>query len=320
MQTISKAHPTRHLVSPLHGSFDVRLQTKRAIKSLLSPRSIKQLRALRASANHRAITDIAQRESLVYLQPVGLVEHYFHFIFDLCIPLWKIIENSPRETVFVLNEFGFFTDQLQRLFPDRIRIESTNFTGQSLPSADLQGLNPRYVQLSKKDLIGFGNYITQTLAADTRGPRNKVLLIERMPPNDYFRKAAVHKGSGASRRSIPNHQQLADAIRSRLKAPFEFQNVQLEKLSLEEQIHQFKQAALVIGQHGAGLSNIVWMSGDARVFELSHDLELDHFKQLSTILGHGYSLHQTAGPHVEVDVDRVIRQLTTDASLRNIFS
>lgn len=264
------------------------------IKSLIPTPALKRIRATLSARNHSKIIQACERSDQIFLKPVNRVEHYFHFLFDFCLPVWQVIRNSRKETSFVVRDFGIFTQRVQLLFPNRIEIIPRDSEPMGLVFS-LEGLNPQFVHMSYSDLASFKSHVCETLGIDRSAKKNKVLLIERMPPNSYFTSEAVKKGAGASRRSIPNHQQLANALQAIVKSPFEFQNIQLENLSFEDQIRLFDQAALVIGQHGAGLANCVWMRPQSSVFELSHKLSLKHFQNISQVLEHEHHLHRTEG-------------------------
>lgn len=90
----------------------------------------------------------------------------------------------------------------------------------------------------------------QSLAAtlpDT-GPRDLRIFIER---------------GSASNRRIPNEADLTAALQAR-----GFLCVRPETLSVAAQIQLFRRARLVVGQLGAGMSNLVWCQPDTVVFEL----------------------------------------------------
>jgi hypothetical protein len=67
--------------------------------------------------------------------------------------------------------------------------------------------------------------------------------------------------------------------------------VDTAKLSLREQIALFRGARLVVGIHGAGLTNIMFRRGNnLRLLEISPaDLGSTHYRSLCTQLGHEYS-------------------------------
>ena len=168
-------------------------------------------------------------------------------------------------------------------------------------------------------MLDFKSTACESLGIELVNRPTKVLLIERLPPNAYFLKDAVKKGSGSSRRSIPNHDALAKALNSTVRRSFEFQNVQLENLSFVEQIRLFDSAAVVIGQHGAGLANTLWMQPASAVIELSHAPSLRHFRNISEALGHTFVLHRTSGPHADVDVEGLVGQLLSHDRLATMF-
>ena len=88
-----------------------------------------------------------------------------------------------------------------------------------------------------------------------------------------------------------------------VEPPLEFENVTLEHLDFMEQVRLFASAVLVVGQHGAGLGNSVWMEPGSTVVELTNRPNLKHFQLISRGMGHHHLLHLTAGPHASVDVD-----------------
>lgn len=74
--------------------------------------------------------------------------------------------------------------------------------------------------------------------------------------------------------------------------------------SLESQINELSKAKVVVGPHGAGLTNILHAKSGAHLFELlpSDDLRLQYFA-LAEMLGHDYSyqLCETDGSKLYVD-------------------
>ena len=90
-------------------------------------------------------------------------------------------------------------------------------------------------------------YVSNTLKL-TESPY-KVLLIERGKTNP---------DAGAHRRFLSNHKSLETRL-SKFFGPI-FKNVILEGLTIDDQVSLFMNAEIVIGQHGAGLCNIVWMN------------------------------------------------------------
>lgn len=68
--------------------------------------------------------------------------------------------------------------------------------------------------------------------------------------------------------------------------------LQLEKLPIERQIEYFSNASIVVGSHGAGLTNIMFAPGSCKVIEIFHSAEyerLRHYRDLAIALGLSYS-------------------------------
>lgn len=71
---------------------------------------------------------------------------------------------------------------------------------------------------------------------------------------------------GTGRRKIVNLDEIAE-----LAKKYKFNLVDFDGLSVEDQIKTAKNAKVLVGQHGAGLSNILFMSAGATVVELVAD-------------------------------------------------
>lgn len=63
----------------------------------------------------------------------------------------------------------------------------------------------------------------------------------------------------------------------------------LEDLSFTEQISMIKSSKLIIGFHGAGLANIVWIDRPIKIFEITEERIMGHFEHISSICGHEYA-------------------------------
>jgi hypothetical protein len=103
-------------------------------------------------------------------------------------------------------------------------------------------------------------------------PTYDVLLVQRSYDPTYNVGGIIHvvptkrapgsKGgrTGQDRRNISNHAELHVAVRDRLKTtPFSLSNVVLDRSGLYYQYHLFRNAKVVIAQHGAALANIFFM-------------------------------------------------------------
>ena len=124
----------------------------------------------------------------------------------------------------------------------------------------LIGINPDEIYPDQNDFSILTETVFNNLKIKKCKIPNKILLIQRGAPSPFYINEAKLKGSGTSRRSIYNHKELEELIRLKTKSSYEFHNLILENTSFEDQIKHFNSAALVIAQHGAGLSNLIWMN------------------------------------------------------------
>ena len=287
-------------------------------KTLVPTVILRHLRALRVRHNRRSIAAASNGNAPIVLTPDTVVEHYYHFMFDLALPLFLLLEATPHNAPFIVNTTGPFLPRLKLLFPDRVLIADKDFEAGG-PEKRLLGMNPFFVEVAPHEALAFSRYVRSMVGVESSVTRNKVLLIERLPPQPFFATAAKSRGGGASRRHIPNHDDVARALQSLVRAPFEFQNVHLEQLSFEEQVRLFAHAALVVGQHGAGFANCLWMQPGSKVVELTNRPDLTHFQRLSRAMGHDHILHHTSGAHDPIDADGLAAHLRREPSLGEIL-
>ena len=91
--------------------------------------------------------------------------------------------------------------------------------------------------------------------------KSLILLIERVLTTetiDAERSRAVH---------ILNHQELLRVLRARFGAD-RVVNTNLDVISFGDQVQMFGQAQVIIGQHGAGLTNVLFAQPSAFLLEL----------------------------------------------------
>jgi len=62
-----------------------------------------------------------------------------------------------------------------------------------------------------------------------------------------------------------------------------FITVYLEDLSFIDQVSLIKSTNIVVGFHGAGLANIVWLNSNAKVIEISETRKTSHFEHISSV-------------------------------------
>ena len=122
--------------------------------------------------------------------------------------------------------------------------------------------------------------------------------------------------SAAGRRRIVNEDEVTSVLRK-----FGFATICAEDLSFEQQVAICSRARYIVSNHGAGLTNVLFMREGGSVLELRHkaDCVNNCYFTMSSALDLNY-FYQTCAPedpsadphdaHLRVDVDQLQRNLT----------
>ena len=229
------------------------------------------------------------------------ITHYYHFFFGAMIPLLEYhLENKcagysiatdvgPMKTLLCelpLNIVGIVGPDasLRRsdagLYADHV----------ALPAYDIfieSKFHDQYVpHLRQRTIRDIIKLFEETMPPYIRQvPTFDILLIERTHRETYYTAIETDErnvASGASLRSILNHRQLEQALSAKYGP--RFGNIFLERTGVYYQYHMFRNAKVVIAQHGAALSNIAFMRPESTVIEFnppSDFIKLEHFKATS---------------------------------------
>jgi capsular polysaccharide biosynthesis protein len=68
----------------------------------------------------------------------------------------------------------------------------------------------------------------------------------------------------AQNRNIQNKEQMLMALKG-------WQTVDLDTMSIKEQVQTFAEATHIVSPHGAGLTNLLWCEEGTKVYELTHE-------------------------------------------------
>mmetsp|Transcript_20371 Transcript_20371/g.31446 ORF Transcript_20371/g.31446 Transcript_20371/m.31446 type:complete len:498 (-) Transcript_20371:2905-4398(-) len=116
----------------------------------------------------------------------------------------------------------------------------------------------------------------------------RIVIIDRVP---YVAHPRSQVGSKLVDRSISNLHKLEKRLN---KMPgVDARLVQLEKLEFGDQVRLIREAELLIGNHGAGLSHLLFMHNNANVLEFESDSHFSEFAQWRGIAHHSifYGYH-----------------------------
>lgn len=106
--------------------------------------------------------------------------------------------------------------------------------------------------------------------------------------NESPRLEQIYVSRVGLRRAPEWEQSLIDALTTALPR---LRVIEAQNLTHREQVALFAQAELVIGMHGAGLSNLLFSPRTTRVIEIGSETNMgDHFWRLSSVRGQDYEL------------------------------
>ena len=170
---------------------------------------------------------------------------YYHWIVEVLPRLFayeSVAKDRPRLVVnSLLNPW---------------QLESLKLLG--FPHQDLVELGTDYLQLEKlyfPAYIGINPYCLDWL----RERLFATVALEPTPKRIYITRRL------ATRRRLVNEDQIDSLLHQH-----GFIIAELETLSFVEQVRLFSQAEIVVGPHGAGLTNMVWAPRDCKVMEIQH--------------------------------------------------
>lgn len=261
----------------------------------------------------------------------GMLSHYYHFFFACLLPLIDFrFLTSPSQQCYLsadmLSKLGPFhhtlTHELSLCAPLSEMIAATNghdylrLQPITLPAYDIydttQFVNssvPRFnATITLPVVLRFFNGMT----AKRRQPTRKtIILIERGVEPFYKQNTSntqcasnhLRCTSGSSRRNIRNHEALLYSLKFRYdgtdgayegvgNGEYAVQSLSLEGMGLVEQFSLFNTASLIIAQHGAAMSNMVFMNTSvSHIVEISppYSRKAKYFRNLAGHLGVSYS-------------------------------
>jgi len=247
----------------------------------------------------------------------GSVEHYYHFILGYLGP---ILLRDPKKMP-PLNYLVRSCGPMDKLtaefnFTDITVIPKQDWIGvvglRNVPGRKLMGFDhPDYYEAAA--LQRLGRTVLDRFGVTAAAEPDLTLIIGRGESPEYYQsEAAENPFSGKLRRSVPNLPAIAAAIGA-VRANVRL--LELEGSTLREQVALFARAKCVIAQHGAALTNILWMPPGGHVVEfINAEIAVRgeynrHFADLARAMGQSYRAVPQAHRHAEIDPQLVIEAL-----------
>lgn len=153
-----------------------------------------------------------------------------------------------------------------------------------------------------------------------------ILVVDRQTSDDFHSgPESETEMSGARRRSVPN---LAHVCNEGLD-PASYRLVDMAHVAPGDQIAYASASRILVAQHGAGLTHMVWMPTGSAIIEIHPPLPaeaVDIFRNLAKVLGHRYERIEQSDVHAPVDGPLLIaaikralgEKVTADPTIDNL--
>jgi hypothetical protein len=246
-----------------------------------------------------------------YLVPTnaGSVEHFFHFLLGYLCPISDWMDRSGRREARV-RDCGPMNPWFDLLRPEA---EIEVVLAATMLRQVIQHRS-RCVVLPQLDNVAlFERDVIQSFAARIRrgaGPSTEqqagTVVVDRASSDPYYASPLSEvRTSGNERRSVTNMHEVSAALQS----SGECRLLDAALLTPRAQVHAFSAAQVLVGQHGAGLANMVWMAPGSIVVEILPPVSpvvAEIFPRLAAACGHRYASVRQRDLHGPVSVEEVL--------------
>lgn len=285
----------------------------------------------------------------------GGVSHYYHFVMSVLIPLICDVVSYEKKnihpTYIIDSNLGPMWRILLEL-PIDIKIKSymrqneetkSQTITKTFPSFDIHPKDPYrkknlnliskgyakkltfsiyktvHEWFSKWNVIQFPLYQKFDILVIERSvnPSYKTHPYTKPHPNNTYRTEIYQKmkQSGKETRSIINHMELVKCIQ-KIYSSHTLLNVSLEYLPISTQFYLFNHARLVVAQHGASLSNMIFMDPNKKkswieIIDRDKYENENWFVDLSKCCKVNHYPFVTEEAHVHIDLDAFEKFLLT---------
>ncbi len=237
----------------------------------------------------------------------GSVQEFYHFLLGYFAPLVLWLEKNPRKP-FSVRDCGpmnpWFellpgTPDLEVLTPgDMLHL----FAACSRPSTVLKGMDDP-TRFRSGDLKVFRSLVLSANGVEVASSGQRVTVIDRLSSGSFNKTTAAEvPASGRDVRSTPNLSPLATALLEPMK-DVQWGIVDAAGIPPQGQLELFSSTTLLVGQHGAGLANMVWMPPGGTVVEIEPprpEYEPPFFQNLAQACRHTYIRIDQEHDHAEI--------------------
>ena len=240
----------------------------------------------------------------------GSVQQYYHFLLGYLAPIHRWITHHPGKRIAV-RDCGPMNRWFDVLRPETdIEIMTVGdvlhvLAGDLQPHRVLRGMDfpTEFRALDLRSFATFTRRIAEKRVEATPSPVD-VLVTDRASSDDFFASpAAEWPESGSQKRSVPNLTKVVSTW-----TDLKVHVLDGATCGIYEQILLHGTAKVLVGQHGAGLTNMLWMAPGSAVVEIlppMPDDATDIFGNLARALGlHHFTVTQNS-VHSSVKIEEL---------------
>jgi len=206
---------------------------------------------------------------------------FFHWCADV-LPRLALLESAglrAQDLTLVVPSMAVFSYLQPSLLPFAFKAVVLGTPFQWISCSSLTVLGPP---------APTGNYRPQLLLSVTQVITSSYVKDFLEQEKSYPEKKIYISRSQARRRTITNESEVLPVLQA---AGYEI--VHLETLSFPDQVRLLSQAHRVLGLHGAGLTNMLWMPQGSLVIEIRFPQDADNncYFSMASALGHRYAYY-----------------------------
>jgi hypothetical protein len=252
----------------------------------------------------------------------GSLEHPYHFWLGYYIPICEWLLRNPETGSNVVVECGPMTPWLENLNAFR---EVSIVKPRTALSWHLRG--PEYIESNIFEYLDDPRNFSKSEGLKNIQMLKRVFFPESEPKSEsiqigilqrnhslpfYNSAESEIKTSGAERRDIPNINELKVLLGADARTSI----IDTSEASPNDSVAIYAKLSVLVGQYGAGLTNMIWMPKGSLVIELrGPGILTDHtwddcYKTLAESLGHRFEVLEAQKDwHSPIDSERVGKQI-----------
>jgi len=234
----------------------------------------------------------------------GSVQVFYHFLLGYFAPLTVWLRQTGIKTIAV-RDCGPMNQWFDLLDPEisvqivKPGVALHTLAGNRSRHHVVTGLD--YPRKHKKQQLSVAIEAMQSFLPKLEISSTPILIIDRTTTDDFHSSSMSEtEMSGARRRSTPNLRDVCEEI----LIPSSYVFADMATVAPEVQVSLAQHSQVLVGQHGAGLTHMIWMQKGSTVIEIHPPLPeeaIDVFRLLARALGHNYI--RIPQSHVHADLD-----------------